>query len=1151
MYLKHSMLWTFFLLLCGAFLSAQDFNFNYEKGKGVQDISFQGGSGLDQRGFIQIPAKGTIAIPALSKWNVTQQGFTCIVTLRCDGVHNAVLFGKEGVFETRVSFDVETAIVAANAAESRTVPWHCRVPVGKYVQIALTLKYISYTPSGEVGYRATCFVNDEIVAQTMLHNLNPATGDGAFHIGGGNFSGTIVKIDFMGEAFSDGKVMELARSNPWLKAALDIPEAVVQALRPAAKDTARTKWLKNALSRSLADGASLDKVLAAAKALEAGVSDFNAVQGGYVLVESEKAAWLISRRGGGEAVLVAMFDPRTGRDVSGKRMLRWKLQTSEGIISDATPGVASEISNFAQDSGITEFDIEWNYRQLQVLSHVVLMDARLEADLQVRNNEPDLLLNEVCYPCFDINPPASDAKKNHEVLTDYCGRDIPCALYGSYINGLYYPAHISMQFAALYDEDLRNGIYFAFEESEPVCKTTGRGGVNGEYCYEYQTAVPYAVDEKGGNSYQSRGPAVIELYHGRWFEAGQVYKRFLRERSSWFVHDLPRKDTPEWYRDNPFWIVQGDLEEMLYLRKYLEVPFALDTTGFWYAMGEDNTPDASRMVKMVNCGDRKPLGPEKAAAQLKKLHDAGIYVRPYLNVRLWDFCQYHSVIHKIEPDRSEKSRQLAVKNYDGTIHEEPYGFKYYVICPYTQEWKDILYDNMKFIAECGFDGVYLDQSIGCRFIHCYDPSHGHALRSPYIWQPEYFKVLDKVRTELREKYPTFTMDGEGASEVWMSHMDGYQCWEFPYANGRIPLQQSIYGGGRIQFVARGTEAYGGCGSWNAFFCRMAEQFVNSEQLGWIHINDFRFGTGRRKFTKKLCQLRWALTDYFNQADMLAPLEFKTAMPKFSNAWGLGPTVYHNTDKILHAVWQRIDGKIMIPFVNTANETVAIQPILPWSGKLTICSEGTGEVAVCSTDEAPELKLGPHETQIWFVHCDGGVEPNARHLADVMCRFPDFDDGEVLSYRQDYAKEAKVEVKVDQWIRACDVSWTALAFHEKEVTVNFVKQGSPENTAGWIVGKSGGIAYFGEFDFGAARPRFVEIEVSSAETGVAGGTLRLMDLTGAGFPEKSLAEVTIPAMPKPFDFEVVRVPLDPEVYGKRRLAWCFEKPAIIRRWRIVE
>lgn len=119
--------------------------------------------------------------------------------------------------------------------------------------------------------------------------------------------------------------------------------------------------------------------------------------------------------------------------------------------------------------------------------------------------------------------------------------------------GVFPSGRIPLQFAAYYDD--ANGIYFGVEDGLARTKRYSATGKRGNLNIVWSSPVPAAVDGRGGNSFKLNGKAVIELYSGKWFEAGRIYRRFLEKEAQWWIPELPRRDTPEWFRDNTLWVL--------------------------------------------------------------------------------------------------------------------------------------------------------------------------------------------------------------------------------------------------------------------------------------------------------------------------------------------------------------------------------------------------------------------------------------------------------------------------------------------------------------------------------------------------------------------------------------------------------------------
>ena len=135
------------------------------------------------------------------------------------------------------------------------------------------------------------------------------------------------------------------------------------------------------------------------------------------------------------------------------------------------------------------------------------------------------------------------------------------------------------------------------------------------------------------------------------------------------------------------------------------------------------------------------------------------------------------------------------------------------MCTATTFWQKQLVVMAGYSAKNGFNGIYWDQLPCSSPRICWSSEHGHAPGDPTAWVRGYRTMLKN----LRAKYPQMALDGEDHSEVYNDLLDGYMTWRSTEPN-HIPMFQSVYGGGRVQFTARAFDTFGGkSGSYEASF----------------------------------------------------------------------------------------------------------------------------------------------------------------------------------------------------------------------------------------------------------------------------------------------------------------------------------------------
>jgi hypothetical protein len=143
-------------------------------------------------------------------------------------------------------------------------------------------------------------------------------------------------------------------------------------------------------------------------------------------------------------------------------------------------------------------------------------------------------------------------KNDYSLFPFFSGTLSKSPTQGVQLSGTYPSARAAMLFGAYYDDTRRGGIYVAVEDPDASTRDFSLLGRGGMLCFDYSQTAAYTPG-KAGNSFSLNGTAVLELFDGTWFEAGRVYRRFLEKDAFWYVRELPRKSTPEWFRNMPLW----------------------------------------------------------------------------------------------------------------------------------------------------------------------------------------------------------------------------------------------------------------------------------------------------------------------------------------------------------------------------------------------------------------------------------------------------------------------------------------------------------------------------------------------------------------------------------------------------------------------
>ena len=838
-------------------------------------------------------------------------------------------------------------------------------PDGQWAHYAARVARISRPEKGEMGYAVAIYVNGELVAaKEFPHVTSLATPVNVrFGIGPNHakwyFCGDVADVRLYRRPLSDDEIEKDAISTGRIKIAggvkCTLTPVFVSALEKLSGEDA--PWLRNALKRAAEGGA--DQEILAAGVASGGV-------GVWKVFEFPRSKALVLLKGAGRSFPLAGFlDRRTGREVFARRTFAWRIETGSlaesDVMFDTDAGWLREV-HCANDG----FSAVWSRDGLKVDIRIALSDGRIESRLRVDNSNGNLRLRNVAWPMASLaRLPGSD-----RLLLPYMNgieHFNPVETKSEIANqdGVYPSSSMGLQMGAYYNDD--GGIYYAMEDPTASAKRIAAAGRRGGIDVSFSQEVAIAAGAKGGNSYEQPGTGAIELFAGDWFDAGQIYKRFLAAKAPWWVADLPRTETPEWFRNNclcahlGIYLPTGRTEgrrrnELARLQEMFEMPVMVSTryyvdhdkTGFW----PHYTPDPDRV------------------AYLDGLRGSGIRISGYIDDRLW--CTTDGPGRKSDWMYSTVGSKLKVVKEDGSEPQEVYGgtkggvygdrFVCKVMCPSASGWRDWLTGQCETIArDAHLDAIYHDQIMACAPIPCFDPSHGHALNDPQAWVlGGYTPYLKEMRCRVAAINPSIVHSSEDGVEVYCKgQLDGCVNWRWCYE--MVPLFTSLYAG-RFQFYGRvqGDGRVRKDTDHGAFFAKMAEELVWGEQIGaFLRTGQEEdFGeSDKMLFAKKMAHLRRALLPYLNESEFMRPPKFRSPMPRVGYVWyrayGIGKVV---KNQVRSTAWQRQrDGARMAVFVNSEDSPIEVEPVLPGFGNALAFVDGAAPVAV--KDGAFRLNIG--------------------------------------------------------------------------------------------------------------------------------------------------------------------------------------------------
>ncbi|MBR4663143.1 MAG: hypothetical protein IKO93_04655, partial [Lentisphaeria bacterium] len=335
----------------------------------------------------------------------------------------------------------------------------------------------------------------------------------------------------------------------------------------------------------------------------------------------------------------------------------------------------------------------------------------LTARIEVENQDKDFILEEVTFPRCRL----SRKEGNDTLLFPFqSGAEVKNPTVKRFRfgqKGVYPALFATMQFDAYYAGN--RGVYLGMEDPCGVTKNhnvTGRNEQGLDIVWGH--FVPYAAGIPGGNSWRPDFTVRLRAFDGGWFEAGSIYREFLERKAVWWLKELPRRDTPERYRNGtitfttlPTTDARQRLmnKQLLYLREYLDIPIECVHTNQWYVP----------MQKGL-CWPHSFLYPlPRTLEMLEQFKGKGIVSQVYIDSLLW--AMKDGIGGKSDYQFAQFGKKYAVKNADGTIPYYKYSLgKFAIECPGAAGWIQYLDKICDELIKIGFLSIYHDQVGTCQ-----------------------------------------------------------------------------------------------------------------------------------------------------------------------------------------------------------------------------------------------------------------------------------------------------------------------------------------------------------------------------------------------------------------------------------------------------
>jgi len=470
---------------------------------------------------------------------------------------------------------------------------------------------------------------------------------------------------------------------------------------------------------------------------------------------------------------------------------------------------------------------------------------------------------------------------------------------GDYPNGW-----CTMQFAALCDGG--EGLYLATHDATAYHKEFVFQPIPDESRLMFE-AIHYP-EEMGisGKDFELPYPVVIEPFNGNWLDAAKIYSSWAQEHSIWFPEEPleSSENTPGWLKEIALWCQTGGdpkdvVPKVLRFADYFQVPIAVH----WYSWHQIPFDDHYPEYFPAKTGFKEAV---------EELHQAGIYVMPYINGRLFDSTT--------DSWKSEGAEDFCAISESGERYTEVYGSKVPLspMCPTTSYWQDKVAEIVqRLVCEFKVDGVYIDQIGAAGAKLCFNPDHPHPLGGGDLWVSGYRQMLQKVRQRMKACNPDSMLTTEDAAEPYSGLLDAYLMCNQTRGN-LIPLYPAVYGGRNLTF---GRYIFPDDAKASLpFITKVAQMFIFGAQMGWLDawILDY---PKEAEYLRELSQARLKALKYLAYGELIHPPVIESDLPLIETRWHLWGTDYPiEMPVVIGSAWKAGDGSIGLVFTNMSEET---------------------------------------------------------------------------------------------------------------------------------------------------------------------------------------------------------------------------------------
>lgn len=497
--------------------------------------------------------------------------------------------------------------------------------------------------------------------------------------------------------------------------------------------------------------------------------------------------------------------------------------------------------------------------------------------VKIQNSSSDFTLENIAFSNINLlhwgtNPkffyPDGPGKLMNQPFTNWHYR-------GDYPSGW-----ATMQWLALYETDLQQGLYIANHDATGFAKTIVVDGNQTADNISIKYNYPVENSSLPGNGFELPGVIHWQRISGDWYTAATIYKNWVMRNAEWYLSGASNM-RKKWLNELDSWLLlSGDSANVsqrinLFKEKYINTNLGIHWYN-WHSNPFDN--------------DYPHYFPAKPGFKgaVEKLATEGIYTMPYINGRLWDTkdkgtLDWEFTKYALPSATKELKNNVLVPVVESYLSTESDGSKVRLaaMCPSTTLWQDTVCRNVvKLVNECKVKAVYLDQIASSCPVLCMDKTHGHPLSGGNWWVNAYRTMLKKIRRQIPD---SIAITSEDNAETYIGVVDGFLTWHWLEANS-VPAFPYIYN----KVVATFGRDYRGDVVNLGLMKTAAQQLTFGEQLGWIDVDFFERNNSdqSKAFFKKALQISHLLKIYFTEGELQSPSMLNNENTFFSSVWKL-------------------------------------------------------------------------------------------------------------------------------------------------------------------------------------------------------------------------------------------------------------------------